>query len=65
MKRLSASSMSIALLLICGFVEDVRSQKTAASSNETLKVTLPSKKGSVKFAIIGDTGSGTDKQQPI
>ena len=66
MKRLSASVMTIALLLMAGLVEDVRSQKAVAvSKNEPLKVNLPIKKDSVKFAIIGDTGSGTDKQQQI
>ena len=66
MKRLSALVMTIALLLTCGLVQDVRSQKAVAvSKNEPLKVNLPIKKDSVKFAIIGDTGSGTDKQQQI
>src|SRR4030095_16234840 len=65
MKRISASVMTIALLLMSGLVEDVRSQKAAAVSNAPLKVSLPIKKDSLKFAIIGDTGSGTDKQQQI
>ncbi len=66
MKRLSASVMTIVLLLMSGLVEDVRSQKAVAvSKNEPLKVNLPIKKDSLKFAIIGDTGSGTDKQQQI
>jgi len=66
MKRLSALVMTIALLLTCGLVQDVRSQKAVTvSKNEPLKVNLPIKKDSVKFAIIGDTGSGTDKQQQI
>ena len=65
MKRLVASAMTIALLAISGFVENVSCQKGPATSNETLPVSLPIKEGSVRFAIIGDTGSGTDKQQQI
>jgi hypothetical protein len=64
MKRLVASAMTIAFLTVGNFVENVFSQKTATSS-ETLKVSLPVTEGSVRFAIIGDTGSGTDKQQQI
>ena len=65
MKRLVASAMTIAFLAISGFVENVSCQKGPATSNETLPVSLPIKEGSVRFAIIGDTGSGTDKQQQI
>jgi len=65
MKRLVASAMTIAFLVVSGFVQDVRCQKEMAASNETLQVSLPIKEGSVRFAIIGDTGSGTDKQQQI
>ena len=65
MNRLVASAMTIAFLAISGFVENVSCQKGPATSNETLPVSLPIKEGSVRFAIIGDTGSGTDKQQQI
>ncbi|MEK6409546.1 MAG: metallophosphoesterase [Acidobacteriota bacterium] len=65
MKRLVASAMTIAFLAVSGFVENVFCQKGPATSNETLQVSLPIKEGSVRFAIIGDTGSGTDKQQQI
>ena len=65
MKRFVALAMTIAFLVVCGFVEDVLGQKAPAASNGTLQVSLPNKKGSVRFAIIGDTGSGTDKQQQI
>jgi len=65
MKRLVASAMTIAFFAVSGFVENVFCQKEAATSKETLQVSLPVKDGSVRFAIIGDTGSGTDKQQQI
>jgi calcineurin-like phosphoesterase family protein len=65
MKRIVASAITIALLACSALVENVRCQKTSAATNETLKVSLPTKKDSVRFAIIGDTGSGTDKQQQV
>ena len=65
MKRVFASAITVAFIASFGFVEKVRCQKTAPGSQETLQVSLPVTKGSVRFAIIGDTGSGTDKQQQI
>jgi predicted MPP superfamily phosphohydrolase len=64
MRRLVASAMTIAFLMVGNFVETGFSQKTATST-ETLKVSLPVTEGSLRFAIIGDTGSGTDKQQQV
>jgi len=39
----------------------------AAKSADTapIKLTLPNKEGSVRFAVIGDTGSGSDKQHQV
>jgi hypothetical protein len=39
--------------------------KVAARANSSLKLALPMKEGSVRFAVIGDTGTGTDKQQQV
>jgi calcineurin-like phosphoesterase family protein len=39
--------------------------KVAARANSSLKLTLPLKEGSLRFAVIGDTGSGTEKQQQV
>jgi len=36
-----------------------------SAANASLKLTLPVKDGSVRFAVIGDTGSGTDKQRDV
>jgi hypothetical protein len=65
MKHLVASGITIALLVVGSFVETTFCQKAPAASNGALEISLPNKKGSVRFAIIGDTGSGTDKQQQI
>ena len=68
MKRIVVSGMTIAFLAFC-WVGDVVCQKKGAApkpaATETLQVSLPVKDGSVRFAIIGDTGSGTDKQHQI
>lgn len=65
MKRVFVSAITIAFLAGFGSLENIRPQKVLAASQETPQVTLPATKGSVKFAIIGDTGSGTDKQHQI
>jgi len=39
--------------------------QVAARANSSLKLALPLKEGSLRFAVIGDTGSGTDKQQQV
>ena len=39
--------------------------KVAARANSSLKLTLPVKEGSLRFAVMGDTGSGTDKQRQV
>lgn len=37
----------------------------AGVKTATVKLTLPVKDGSVRFAVIGDTGSGTEKQRDV
>ena len=39
--------------------------QVAARANSSLNLALPLKEGSLRFAVIGDTGSGTDKQQQV
>lgn len=39
--------------------------KTSAASSAPVKVSLPMKDGSVRFAVIGDTGTGTEQQQQL
>lgn len=65
MKRVFVTAISIVFAAVFGLLENIRSQKVFAASQERPQITLPSTKDSVKFAIIGDTGSGTDKQQQI
>ena len=39
--------------------------KVAGRANSSLKLALPVKEGSVRFAVIGDTGTGTEKQHQV
>jgi hypothetical protein len=66
MRKLAASSIAIIALLLNGVAINTAGQNLAPSaSSEPLKVGLPKKDGSVRFAVIGDTGSGSDKQQQV
>jgi len=65
MKRFIVLLSTIALLIGCGFVESASCQKENATAKGSLQLSLPLKEGSLRFAVIGDTGSGTDKQQQI
>jgi calcineurin-like phosphoesterase family protein len=66
MKRLITSTLTIVALIASGLVEITYSQNHSSSkSNGILKVSLPLKDGSVRFVVIGDTGSGSNKQQQV
>jgi hypothetical protein len=64
MKRFITSFVSIILLILSA---DIAFGQKASSTvtKEQLPVKLPLKDGSIKFAIIGDTGSGTQQQQEL
>ena len=75
MKKSPALALLIAILIVlitnvpfsqAGFAQEVaNNSKAKPSANSTLKRALPLKEGSVRFAIIGDTGTGTDKQYQV
>jgi hypothetical protein len=73
MKRSFTSILAIALLALLSLNIDALGQgkgKNGNSSNSNAAaasggVTLPLKAGSVKFVIIGDTGTGTAKQKEL
>lgn len=44
---------------------NVRANANASATAGSFKVSLPNRKDSVKFLIIGDTGTGTEKQQDL
>jgi hypothetical protein len=74
MKRFVASFVVVILLTFGGLggnnfsfgqtVTPVHS-KVSAPAGSSVKLTLPLKEGSVRFMVVGDTGTGTDKQQQL
>lgn len=73
MKRAFASLLTLVLLVLFGLNADYLGQTGNKNGNgnsgnvtgSPLGVSLPLKEGSVRFVIIGDTGTGTDKQQQL
>jgi hypothetical protein len=62
----------MAALLSSGFVNlnlaqtiSATGSKVGSSASSPLKLSLPVAAGSVRFAVIGDTGTGTDKQKQL
>lgn len=66
-------SLIIFILLVSGFQSGVSGQQAKPNgvraaglvSARGVKVVLPIKDGSVRFAVIGDTGTGTHQQQDL
>jgi hypothetical protein len=72
MKRLVASFVTVVILLFGGLVENSFGQSVSQANSKSVKgatapvnLTLPLKDGSLRFMIVGDTGTGTDKQQQL
>jgi hypothetical protein len=71
MNRIFASVLIVASLIFAALGNSTYAQtvakgtKIAASASAPLKLSLPLKEGSVRFAVMGDTGSGTDKQRQV
>ena len=75
MKRIQIYLLTVIFLVVSGFQSTLLGQSTAlqpqstgratAVANSLLKVSLPSKENAVRFGIIGDTGTGTQKQYQL
>jgi hypothetical protein len=75
MKRVLAPLLAVALLILVGLHSNPLAQnrsnngngnsRAKAAAGAPLKISLPLKEGSVRFVAIGDTGTGTDKQQQL
>jgi len=77
MKRIIASLLTIAALLSCAdtrghaFAQNPSGQTKAmpvtatATASAPVKLTLPNKDDSVRFLVIGDTGTGTKQQHEL
>jgi hypothetical protein len=72
MRRIFACVMTVAVLSAGAFVENTFGQnlpsansKASATAAAPLKLSLPNKDGSVRFLVIGDTGTGSEKQHQL
>lgn len=69
MKRSFSLVLALAFFLLVAVNVEFRGQgrngNGKAASGASLKVSLPNKNGSVRFAVIGDTGTGTSKQHEL
>jgi len=67
MRRLHIHNFLLALIVTATLFLPLSAQKLSNNSAHSSppKLTLPVKDGSVRFAVIGDTGSGTVKQKDV
>lgn len=67
MRRLHNHNFLLAFIIASTLCLPVPAQKAnkANAHSSPPKLTLPVKEGSVRFAVIGDTGSGTEKQRDV
>lgn len=54
-----------AVLFFPSVAQNLNNASVNNAHSSSLKLTLPVKDGSVRFAVIGDTGSGTSKQRDV
>ena len=64
MKRLLIIAVAVTLLGL-GNARPAARGEAAAANAESPRLTLPNKEGSVRFAILGDTGTGGEPQQQL
>ena len=66
MRRFSSYFLLVAFV-VASFCTTAPAQKLNGSTSAAspVKLTLPLKEGSLRFAVIGDTGSGTSKQREL
>jgi hypothetical protein len=70
MKRFILTGLTLVLLLSgtlsqTAYTQTANGSKVGAAAKTGVTLALPLKDGSVKFAVIGDTGTGTSKQHDV
>src|SRR5215208_4417252 len=71
MRKFVSSKLLLVALVVASFCNAAPAQKLNgstpknASATSPVKLVLPLKEGSLRFAVIGDTGSGTSKQSDV
>ena len=64
MKRLAALVFTI-LLTLTGVTAQNNSATRNPATSSPVRLSLPNKEGSVRFVVVGDTGTGTEQQREI
>jgi hypothetical protein len=59
------ASLAITILVALFSINAQRLSSTPAATTAALKLTLPNKEGDVRFVVIGDTGTGSNKQHEL
>jgi predicted MPP superfamily phosphohydrolase len=65
MRKVINTYFLIVALLFALLPAPVAAQKLNGNTATAVKLTLPVKEGSLRFAVIGDTGSGTPQQRDV
>jgi predicted phosphodiesterase len=65
MKRITALLIVTILLTLTGAYGQSNALRNNGNSRTAVKLTLPNKEGSVRFLVIGDTGTGSSKQLEV
>ena len=66
MRRPVSLAIAIALIITCSFVENAYSQNGKPGvAKGAVRLSLPIKDGSLRFVVIGDTGSGAKEQREL
>lgn len=65
MKRITAPLILTILLTLNSVSGQTNSLRNNGNSPVPVKLTVPNKEGSVRFVVIGDTGTGTSKQLEV
>ena len=66
MRRPVSLAIAIALIITCSFIENSYSQNGKPSvAKGAVRLNLPMKDGSLRFVVIGDTGSGAKEQREL
>jgi hypothetical protein len=65
MKRIISSLLLTILLTFTGVIAQNNSTTRSNGAGAPFSLALPNKEGSVRLLVIGDTGTGSDKQQEL
>ena len=73
MRRTVATTLATAALLFAGLAADASAQqgstptgaRVGAPASAPVRLTLPNREGSVRFMVVGDTGTGAQRQHEL